>query len=87
MPSLIRLSARSVVRVRRGICLASPATAAASVGASTAPSTQAASARQPSACAANDTATIVTITSTTLESTMTRRFARISRKLVFRLSQ
>ncbi len=73
--------------MRRGICLASPAIAAASVGASTAPSTHAARSSMPSARAANDTATIVTITSTTLDSTMTRRFARISRKLVFRLSQ
>ena len=49
VPSLIRLSARSVVSVRRGRRFARPATAAASVGASTAPSTHAARGSMPSA--------------------------------------
>lgn len=76
-----------MVSVRRGIRFASPATAAASVGASTAPNTHAARGSIPNACAVNDTAAIVAITNTTLNSTITRRLARISRRLVFRLSQ
>lgn len=42
VPSLMMLSARSTVSWRRGSFLASPATAAASVGDSTAPRTDAA---------------------------------------------
>ncbi|PQM45636.1 hypothetical protein C1Y40_04227 [Mycobacterium talmoniae] len=57
------------------------------MGESTAPSTAAAWGSMPNARAVQDTATAVAITSPTLDSTMTRRFARISRKLVFMLSQ
>ena len=81
------LSARSTVRVRRGNRFARPATAAASVGESTAPRTDAACDSIPSAWAVSDTATAVAITKPTLNNTMTRRFARIARKLVLRLSQ
>ena len=51
MPSLIRLSARSTVTVRRGSPRASTPTAVASVGASAAPSTHAGPHARPSACA------------------------------------
>ena len=81
------LSAFNTVRVRRGSCFARPATAAASVGESTAPSTEAACDSIPNARAVHDTAIAQAITKPTLSRTMTRRLARISRKLVFRLSQ
>jgi hypothetical protein len=87
VPSLMMLSAFSTVRVRRGSRFARPATAAASVGESTAPSTAAACDSIPNARAVHDTATAVAITSPTLSRTMTRALARISRMLVFRLSQ
>ncbi len=81
------LSAFSTVSVRRGSRFAKPATAAASVGESTAPSTAAAWDSIPNARAVQDTAIALAITKPTLSSTMTRALARISRKLVFRLSQ
>ena len=87
VPSLMMLSARSTVRARRGSFFARPATAAASVGESTAPSTAAACDSMPSARAVHDTATAVAITRPMADMTMMRRFLRISRKLVFRLSQ
>jgi hypothetical protein len=87
VPSLMMLSPRNTVRDRRGNCFARPATAAASVGESTAPSTAAACDSMPSARAVHDTATAVAITRATLSRTMMRTFARISRKLVFMLSQ
>lgn len=87
VPSLTRLSARNVVRMRRGIRFARPATAAASVGASTAPSTQAACGLIPSALATSATATIVTTTSATASEAITSRFDRISRRLITRLSR
>lgn len=87
VPSLIRLSAFNTVSERRGSFLASPATAAASVGESTAPSTPAACGSMPSARAVHDTATAVAMTSATLRNTMMRALARISRKLMFRPSQ
>ncbi|CKP20790.1 Uncharacterised protein [Mycobacterium tuberculosis] len=83
----MRLSPRSTVSARRGNRFARPATAAASVGESTAPRTAAAWDSMPSARAVHDTATAVAITSPILNMTMTRRFQRISRKLVFMLSQ
>ena len=87
VPSLMRLSAFSTVTDRRGNFFAKPATAAASVGDSTAPRTAAAWGSMPSARAVHDTATAVAITRPTLRNTMMRAFARISRKLVFRPSQ
>ena len=87
VPSLMMLSAFNTVRVRRGNRFAKPATAAASVGESTAPRTEAACDSIPNARAVQDTATAVAITKPTLSKTMTRKLARISRKLVFRLSQ
>ena len=87
VPSLIRLSACRVVSSLRGSRLASPVTAAASVGARTAPSTQAAAGFTPNACAANDTVTMVSTTSTTASSPITGRLARISRRLMVRLSR
>ncbi|CFE48089.1 Uncharacterised protein [Mycobacterium tuberculosis] len=57
------------------------------MGESTAPRTAAAWDSMPSARAVHDTATAVAITSPILNMTMTRRFQRISRKLVFMLSQ
>jgi len=62
-------------------------TAAASVGESTAPRTDAACDSIPNARAVQVTATALAITRPILRKTMTRKFARISRKLVFRLSQ
>ena len=87
VPSLIRLSARRVVRSCRGIRLARPVTAAASVGASTAPSTQAAAGLTPNAWAVNATVTMVSTTSATASSAITSRLARISRRLMARLSR
>ena len=57
------------------------------MGASTAPSTHAVRESTPNACAVYETTTAVASTSPTLLRTMTRRFARISRRLVLRLSQ
>lgn len=84
---MMRLSAFSTVSARRGSFFARPATAAASVGESTAPRTPAACGFMPSARAVHDTATAVAITRATLRNTMMRALARISRKLVFRPSQ
>jgi hypothetical protein len=83
---LTRLSARSIVSLRRGSPRATADTAVASVGATTAPSTHATGQLSPSACPTTATAPAVTITNTTDESTIGRRFARISRSDVFSAS-
>jgi hypothetical protein len=88
VPSLIRLSARRVVRVRRGIRPATAAIAVASVGATTAPSTQASGQLSPSrVCAVTATSPAVASTSSTDDSTTTRRLDRISRSDVVSDSQ
>src|SRR6188472_155005 len=87
VPSLIRLSAGSTVRSRRGSVRASAVTAAASVRATAAPSTHAGPHGRPNACATTATAAAVAITSTVLAKMMPRRFLRISRRDVVRLSQ
>lgn len=87
VPSLTRLSARSVVMVRRGSARARTLTAVASVGATAAPSTHAAPQGSPSRYPTTATAPAVAMTSTVDSSTMGRRLLRISRSEVVRLSQ
>src|SRR4051794_17369489 len=87
VPSLIRLSARTRVAWRRGSRPATAATAVASVGARTAPSTHAIGQASPSACPTTATVAAVARTSTTDDRKITRRFARASRSEVFSDSQ
>ncbi|GAB3798047.1 hypothetical protein GCM10027605_09030 [Micromonospora zhanjiangensis] len=87
VPSLIKLSARRTVRNRRGSRFARPATAAASVGASTAPSTCAAAGGTPKAWAVSATVIIVRITRATANPPMMGRLARTSRRLTYSASR